>query len=1171
MVIDKRIRFERHTVLNSSHRQVAPKPEIEEATIQHVVIGQHAQIVCYVQVEVGTIFLLDWIYPDAEGGSTGRILVGNTTRHFASSNQQNVWEKTLTILNVNEKDEGNYTCQITDHSNNTNFDTKYVKVFSLDDTYINLTVHSKRIEVDATHREIARWILTLHAHPYADLNWYSPDGVKLSRETLVNDKYEMRTKGFQTILEIYDVDVTDAGNYTVIASNHKEKQMLTLELIVFDKPDVQIEVQDLYQLGAKSNVTCRVTGYPVPRIRWRFKKCDFTKNEKCWNNTYQTIPSDSVLTTELQIYNWQLESKLEWKMEEPGLLNCLATNDEGVGNDTAKIRVTDVPQGFHITEIPNEIVVGDNVTIKCGVASYNYTSNLVWYYQRDDSKAAERYGREGVVKNESRNFAHWTKLEFSKISKSDSGIYKCVAEKLGNETVKEEKIIRLNVLELEAPVIYDTNLTNSEVTISSWQPLSWRCAAKGVPEPTIVWYRNDEILPLNKNFLNFEITDDNQTLLMKSLTMNEEGTYTCRVENKGGFQEAFVSLKLKEHHKTKMTLVITVVVVAILLFILTLFFVFVLWKFRRERKELKLAGLQNFNKGMVESINQDLTLDEQTDLLPYDPKWEFPRSKLKLGKQLGSGAFGVVLKAEAYGIVEDEECTTVAVKMVKRQADSAYIRALASELKILAHLGKHLNVVNLLGACTKNIHKRELLVIVEFCTFGNVHNYLLSHRDMFIDQIDTETGEIDVTKGRMVSDYNRSRINYATLTFPPSVTSDPNSALVSFDTNTTCLSSVKSVNDEIFSTGSDNNPDWCANLKGDYLKNSIDMLSTSTLVCWAFQIARGMEYLSSRRVLHGDLAARNILLAENNVVKICDFGFAKSIYNNPEYRKSGDGPVPVKWMAIESVTHRVFSTQSDVWSFGIVLWELFSLARTPYPGFENFEIIHNKLIEGYRMEKPTYANQRLYDIMLECWDAQPCRRPSFSELVMKLGKLLENNVKEHYITLNDQYVKYSIPEGEDYLSMVSPPTYDAPKPHYVNLPNNKTSSNNGSEGSGSDYLDMSPWTATPTGGGQDCIEMKPMLSEKERHENNLNDNYLVPRTVPVNSNCAFNPNYLVSQNSGGSDRSYGKLNKIDKSQTEMSDVTGNGKFFENLKNNEQKQMRNVDEEKRRKKNHYVNA
>ena len=95
--------------------------------------------------------------------------------------------------------------------------------------------------------------------------------------------------------------------------------------------------------------------------------------------------------------------------------------------------------------------------------------------------------------------------------------------------------------------------------------------------------------------------------------------------------------------------------------------------------------------------------------------------------------------------------------------------------------------------------------------------------------------------------------------------------------------------DETFSTtNSNNNPEWCANLKGDYLQNNIEMLSTSTLVCWAFQIARGMEYLSSRRVLHGDLAARNVLLADNNIVKICDFGFAKSIYNNPEYRKSGD-------------------------------------------------------------------------------------------------------------------------------------------------------------------------------------------------------------------------------------------------------------------------------------------
>ena len=85
--------------------------------------------------------------------------------------------------------------------------------------------------------------------------------------------------------------------------------------------------------------------------------------------------------------------------------------------------------------------------------------------------------------------------------------------------------------------------------------------------------------------------------------------------------------------------------------------------------------------------------------------------------------------------------------MVRRTTDPTYVRALASELKIMVHLGKHLNVVNLLGACTKNISKRELLVIVEYCRFGNLHNYLLRHRTDFINQIDPATGKIDPNIG----------------------------------------------------------------------------------------------------------------------------------------------------------------------------------------------------------------------------------------------------------------------------------------------------------------------------------------------------------------------------------------------------------------------------------------
>lgn len=117
--------------------------------------------------------------------------------------------------------------------------------------------------------------------------------------------------------------------------------------------------------------------------------------------------------------------------------------------------------------------------------------------------------------------------------------------------------------------------------------------------------------------------------------------------------------------------------------------------------------MANFEEGNPECINPALSLDEQADLLPYNKEFEFPREDLKLGKQLGAGAFGIVVKAVAKGIVHYEEESTVAVKMVKPNADNEVMRALISELKIMVHLGQHVNVVNLLGAVTKDIAKSK--------------------------------------------------------------------------------------------------------------------------------------------------------------------------------------------------------------------------------------------------------------------------------------------------------------------------------------------------------------------------------------------------------------------------------------------------------------------------------
>lgn len=122
----------------------------------------------------------------------------------------------------------------------------------------------------------------------------------------------------------------------------------------------------------------------------------------------------------------------------------------------------------------------------------------------------------------------------------------------------------------------------------------------------------------------------------------------------------------------------------------------------REKKDEK------FYKGALEFIDPEMSISDQAALLPFDKAhWEFPRERLNLGALLGSGAFGRVMKAEAVGLLENEPSTTVAVKMLKPNADENHRRALICELKIMAHLGRHLNVVNLLGACTKDISKNS--------------------------------------------------------------------------------------------------------------------------------------------------------------------------------------------------------------------------------------------------------------------------------------------------------------------------------------------------------------------------------------------------------------------------------------------------------------------------------
>lgn len=168
----------------------------------------------------------------------------------------------------------------------------------------------------------------------------------------------------------------------------------------------------------------------------------------------------------------------------------------------------------------------------------------------------------------------------------------------------------------------------------------------------------------------------------------------------------------------------------------------------------------------------------------------------------------------------------------------------------------------------------------------------------------------------------------------------------------------------------------------EYLQGKGRVLKLPQLINMSADIASGMAYLESQNYIHRDLAARNILVGENNIVKIADFGLARLIKED-EYEARIGARFPIKWTAPEAANYSKFSIKSDVWSFGILLTELVTYGRIPYPGMTNAEVLH-QVEHGYRMPNPPGCPAALYDIMLECWHKDPVKRPTFETLQWKL-------------------------------------------------------------------------------------------------------------------------------------------------------------------------------------------
>uniref|UniRef100_A0A2A4J7W8 receptor protein-tyrosine kinase n=1 Tax=Heliothis virescens TaxID=7102 RepID=A0A2A4J7W8_HELVI len=182
-------------------------------------------------------------------------------------------------------------------------------------------------------------------------------------------------------------------------------------------------------------------------------------------------------------------------------------------------------------------------------------------------------------------------------------------------------------------------------------------------------------------------------------------------------------------------------------------------------------------------------------------------------------------------------------------------------------------------------------------------------------------------------------------------------------------------------------------------------LTSRDLTVFAYCVARGMDYIASKGIVHRDLAARNVLVDHNKLCKIADFGMSRTA---GAAARAPRAALPVRWMAPEALLYSVCSHHTDVWAFGILLWEIVTLGSTPYAAMSGREVL-GAVTEGYRLERPAHCAPQLYRAMHACWHADPSQRPSFAELKAQLAELLDNEPNEgNYVDLDSFYQESSV-------------------------------------------------------------------------------------------------------------------------------------------------------------------